>query len=81
MRRTDYRTDKARRSYELDRAYSRALAFVVHIIGHGMAVEHVAEFIRGQSVPVSASLSRMVEDAAFPGTYAEKLFNILSGEA
>ncbi len=77
MRRTDYRADKARRSYEVERAYGRALQFTVHIIGHGMALEHVAQFIRGQSRPVMVRLSHMIEEHSHPGTYAEELFNIL----
>jgi hypothetical protein len=41
--------------------------------------EAIAQFILLQPLKVMVALSHMIEDRAFPGTYAEAIFNVLAG--
>jgi hypothetical protein len=55
-----------------------AFAELVAVMKNGATPKQVAEFVLGHRF--SVALSHTIEDQAYEGTFAEKVFNILCGE-
>lgn len=57
---------------------SNAMGEITRMLCAGTTPHEVAGFILSLGI-VGASVSRMIEDASHPGTFAEAVFNILAG--
>lgn len=70
--------DTARGRYLIARQVNRAMGGMVALMAAGASAADVAAYVLRQQPAASTNLSWRIEDAAFDGTFAAAVFDILA---